>query len=404
MIKNIRYLFVGLICFLILLSIGCASTQDAGSKNTGQFRNVTDSRGVTVKVPVEINRVVTISDGLVEEVMTVLGEQNKIVGLGSACIARDWSYTYDSVSGGQFIYTNGKHVAYYLNPKLKELPVIADDIVNYEGIASLKPDVVIMRVGDCTIWTNNVKDEIVTKTITTIEASGIPLIVLYSPNCYETPDMKKLSDEILIIGSVFGKEEKARNLSNFIEAQVNAISERTKNIPEDQRTEVLIFGLSPSARKQGGAGVVFGTDTLESFFIEKLANAKNAYQDKGYFKTLSTEQILALNPDTIVLATAAGYHPPKELYEAPYYQNLKSLDAIKNKRVTAFPWTPCNCAKRLEYPIDVMIIAMTAYPDKFSDIDLENWLISFYQGVYGVDKESSNAILSAQWMDWVKEK
>ncbi|NYT03629.1 MAG: ABC transporter substrate-binding protein [Candidatus Methanofastidiosa archaeon] len=399
-----KYIFFGLICFSLLFAIGCTSTQDGDTKSISQFRNVIDSRGATVKVPVEINRVVTISDGFVEEVMTVLGEQEKIVGLGSACIAGDWTYTYDTVGGGQFTYVGGKHVAYYINPKLKELPIIADDIVNYEGIASLKPDIVIMRVGDCTIWTNNVNDEIVTKTITTIEASGIPLVVLYSPNCYETPDMKKLSDEIMVIGSVFGKEDKAKKLSEFIENQVNDISERTKNISEDQKTEVLIFGLSPSARKDGGAGVVFGTDTLESFFIEKLANAKNAYQDKGYFKTISTEQILALNPDTIVLATAAGYHPPKELYEAPYYQNLQSLDAIKNKRVTAFPWTPCNCAKRLEYPIDVMIIAKTAYPDKFAEIDLESWIISFYQGVYGVDKETANGILSAQWMDWVKEK
>jgi iron complex transport system substrate-binding protein len=79
------------------------------------------------------------------------------------------------------------------------------------------------------------------------------------------------------------------------------------------------------------------------------------------------------------------------------------MDAIKNRRVVALPWSPCNCAKRLEYPIDVMVIATGTYPGLFKDVELEVWLLDFYQNVYGVDLETAKELRSAQWMDWAVE-
>ena len=139
--------------------------------------------------------------------------------------------------------------------------------------------------------------------------------------------------------------------------------------------------------------------------IEDVVNARNAYQvDAGEFQIVNTEQVLALDPDVIVLCTAWGYHPPGELTEATYYETLRELTAVKKGRVMSLPWTPCNCAKRLEYPIDVMVIAKAAYPELFEDIDLEDWLIEFYMNVYGVDQAKAEDLLHAQWMEWcVKE-
>lgn len=354
-------------------------------------------------VPIEIGRVVTISDGMIEGVMTNLGLQNKIVGLGSRALQRTWNYTYESVDGETFYYEEGMNPATYLNPKFKELPLIADDAVNYEAVASLYPDLIILRVGSCNFWTTDVNDENVQKTIKMIESLDIPLVVPCGPDCYLEPDMSTISDEIVLIGQIFDQEEEAMNLAEYIESQVDLIKKRTKDVSDSERPDVLMLGLSPSARKEGGAGVIFGTDTIESFFIEDLAGAKNAFQDVGYFKTISAEHLLALNPDVIVLCTAAGYHPPRELYEASYYQNLQELDSIKNRRISALHWTPWNCAKRLEYPIDVMVIAKASYPELFEDVDLGEWLREFYQNVYNVDQETAEELRSAQWMDWTIE-
>jgi iron complex transport system substrate-binding protein len=384
-----------LACVFLLMSTIWASEET---------RTIVDSRGVEVQVPVQIDRVVTISDGLIEGTMLVLGEEDKIVGIGSSCLPKVWNYTYESVKGEPIVYEDGANPVSFLYPRLRELPIIANGNAapNFEAIAELKPDVVILRAGDCSLRYN---DESAQKTISSFESLGIPLVVLYAHNFNEEnqKDISTISDEIRIIGSVFGKENNASDLAKYLESQVDLIDERTKDIAEQQKPRVLILGLSPSARKEGGAGQVFGLDTIESFFIEGIVHAKNAFEDPGYFKTLNAEQLLALDPDSIVLCTASGYHPPRELYEAPYYQNLQEMRAIKDRNVTALPWSPCNCAKRLEYPIDVMVIAKAAYPDRFSDIDLGEWLLDFYKNVYGVDEDTAKALRSAQWMDWTVE-
>lgn len=389
---NRNIIFLALCCFF-LFPVSCWAAEE--------MRTVVDSRGVEVQVPVQIDRVVTISDGLIEGTMLVLGEEDKIVGIGSTCLPKIWNYTYESVKGMPIVYEDGANPVSLLYPHLRELPIVANGNAapNFEAIAELKPDVVLLRAGDCSLRYN---DENAKKTISSFESLGIPLVVLYAHNFNEDEhkDISTLSDEIRIIGGVFGKEDKADDLAKFLESQVNLVNDRTKDIAKGQKPRVLILGLSPSARKEGGAGQVFGLDTIESSFIEEIVHAQNSFQDPGYFKTLNAEQLLALDPDSIVLCTASGYHPPSELYGAPYYQNLQEMRAVKDRNVTALPWSPCNCAKRLEYPIDVMVIAKAAYPDRFQDINLAEWLLDFYKNVYGVDQETAKKLRSAQWMDW----
>jgi iron complex transport system substrate-binding protein len=86
--------------------------------------------------------------------------------------------------------------------------------------------------------------------------------------------------------------------------------------------------------------------------------------------------------------------------EAPYYVNLQELRAVKDKRVYAMPWTPMNCARRVEYPIDLLIIAKAAYPDKFQDIKINQFALDFYKKVYGVNDTVARELRSNQWLDW----
>ena len=386
----------------VLSTIGVSLVLMAGvPANAGEepYRTVVDSRGVSVKVPKEPHRVASISDGLIEGVMIVLGEQDKLVGVGSSCVQDIDKYTYPTVSGEEISYMDGMNPVTFLNPRIKTLPLVAnwDMALSYETLASLDPDVMIVRVGSCWLFEN---DEQVPKTIQTIESLDIPLVVLRSPNTYDKPNMSVMSDEIRLIGRVFDKEARADKLAKYLESQVEIVKARTRDIPEGEKPRVLLFGLSPVAREGGGTGDVLSLDTIESFLLEELVHARNAFRETGGWKILSAEQVLALDPDVIVLPTDWCYHPPRELYEAPYYQNLQEIKAIKNRRVSALPWTPCNCDKRLEYPIDVMVMAKAAYPDRFADIKLDAWLLDFYQNVYGVDQETAKKLRSIQWMDW----
>jgi iron complex transport system substrate-binding protein len=380
-------------CLCLISGAGCAD----------EYRTVVDSRGGQVQVPAEINRVVTISDGLVEGVMTVLGVEDTLVGIGSGCVSKVYEYTYPTVKGEDYRYEKGMDPVTYLNPQFVDLPLVSmSGALNYETLASLDPDVIIARAGDCTL---RIDDEAsMNKTIDTIESLGLTLVVIRSPNTFDEPDLSTISDEIRIMGQVFGKEDEAVELANYLEEEVEFVRARTKDIQDEEKPEVLVLGLASKAREAGGVGYGHGLNSIESYLVEDVVNARNAYQEPCLWNIMSPEHVLESDPDVIILNTFSGYHPPRELYEAPYYQNLQEMDAIKNKRVAALRWSPCNCDMRLEYPIDIMVIAKAAYPERFEDVDLGEWLLDFYMNVYNVDRETAVELRSAQWMDWVLEE
>jgi len=392
-----------IVCLLTLaFSCGCAgTTTDRGSPDAGA-RTVTDMRGRTVELPATIERIVAIDDGFVEGLLYRWGMQDRVVGLGGTWV-QDYTYSFEKVGGATYEYRNGTNPVSYLIPELADLPVLVETgtAINYETLASLDPDVVILREG---AWAFSAgSDEALKKTVTTIDSLGIPLVILVGPPFQERPTIDHIGEEIRIVGEIFSREEDAGVLASYLDDQIREIRERTADIPENEKPRMMQLGLSPRARQGGGAGMAWGGDTIESYFIENIANAKNAYKGTGAFVVVSTEQILALDPDVIVLPTAQGYHPASELYTAPYYQNLQELTAVKNQRVYALPWTPFNWAKRLEYPIEAMVIAKAAYPDRFADIQVHEWVLDFYQYVYGVDKATAKELRSAQWLDWMVE-
>ena len=364
---------------------------------------VTDMRGVNVSVPDNLERIATISDGFVEGVMTHLGVIHKVAVIGSWSMKRDYKYSFTTVGGEEYTL-RGWNTMKYLHPWLNDLPCINSpqgNIINYETLASANPQLVILRVGDCTLRGAN--PETVEKTIGTIEALGIPLVVIFSPNYYNKAELSSMREEIRVLGDIFGQREKALKLFDYLDATEKMIRKRTASIKEKNKVSMLYLGLNPNVRKKGAAGSVSGVNTPESYIIEGIANAKNAFTGKGSGVIMSAEQLYSLNPDVIVLPTSNGYHPPRELYESPDFQILQELKAVKNKRVYAMPWSPMNCARRVEYPIDMIIIAKAAYPDKFKDIKVHTFVLRFYKDVYNVSDKDAEALRSEQILDWTVE-
>ena len=62
-----------------------------------------------------------------------------------------------------------------------------------------------------------------------------------------------------------------------------------------------------------------------------------------------------------------------------------------------------NCSRRVEYPLDILIIAKASYPDLFKDIKVHSFALKFYQDVYGVDEKTAKALRSEQLLDWTVE-
>jgi iron complex transport system substrate-binding protein len=384
-----------------MLAIACLCLI-LGAGSADEYRTVTDMRGKDIQIPADIERVVTIDDGLIEGVMFVLGEEDKIVGIGGCGLHEITNRTYPTVSGETYELRGGMPtVTCLMSPGIWDLPLLKEQGsgINYEMLAGLDPDLVVLHVGSCPL--PSMEDEGVQKAIQTIEALGIPVFVIEGEGSlrFDEPDFSTISDEIRTIGQIFGKEDEAIELADYLESEVEFVKERTNDMLDAEKQNVLIFGALSSARNAGGAGIVRGTDRPDSYVIEEIIHAKNAFQSPGS-PIVSAEQLLALDPDVILLTTSNA----EELYSAPYYQNIGELSAIKNRRVYALPYTSWNCAKRLEYPIDVMVIAKAAYPDQFADIKVHEWVLEFYKNVYGVDEETAIGLRSAQWLDWTVEE
>ena len=375
---------------------------DRGSERHSQ-RAVTDMRGVAVTVPTNISRVATIDDGFVEAVMTRLGTIQTLVAVGSSSQQRTWSYSYPTAGSVQLTISDGMGTMRALHPWIADLPCASrtsGEAINYETIAAARPQVVVMRVGDCTVGTST---EVVARTTGVFDAMGIPVVVLRSPADFRGQGLNTLRREIEVLGRLFGRERDAAALADQLSATEAMIQTRVQDVPEGARPRVLYLGLASGARTSGGAAYVWGTDTTESWMIERIIGARNAYRGPGARVLLNAEQILALDPDVIFLPTAAGYHPPQELAEAPYFRDLQRLRAVRQRRVYALPWSPMNCARRLEYPLDLLIMAKGVYPERFRDIRVHEWALEFYRQTYRIDNHQALALRRGQWLDWTAE-
>lgn len=381
------------ICFLFLAAL----------VSEVQGRTITDMRGKKIEIPDNLTRVATIDDGFVEGVMTHLGVIDAVDIIGSWSMKRDYNYSYESENGEKWSHS-GWNTMKFLHPWLDDKLCVNSpqgNVINFEALAAADPEVVILRLGDCTVGAGN--KEIALKTIQTLEALGLPLVVLYSPTWLGVPELSSMQEEGKIIGAMFGKEEQASDLMAKLASVEKLVRERVKNIPDSEKTRILQIGLNPNIRKNGGVGSVYGVNTPESYIIENVAGAKNAFKGKGSGVPMSAEQIYALDPDVILLPTANGYHPPRELLEAPYFKNLRELRAVQEKRVFALPWSPMNCARRLEYPLDILITAKSAYPELFKDINVYDFALDFYKDIYGVNDETAKSLRSHQLLDWMKD-
>lgn len=338
--------------------------------------------------------------------MSHIGKMDALVGLGSSCVQRIFDYEFPQAGSGSYRYEQGMNPVLLLHPELRNLPLVAHSAaaVNFESVAALQPDLLILRIGSCTLPRWDDKTRLV---VSRLEAMGIPVVVLLGPPCFETPDLKRMSEEIRLIGAAFGREEEAVRLAGFLDASTRIVTERTRKMQTDTVPEVLMLGLSPKARAGGSAGSTSGPQTMEAFFIDSLVRARHAYRGPGAQSSallLNTEQLYAIDPDVILLPTASGFHPPEELYTAPYYRRLQQIKAVRNKRVYALPWTPCNCARRAEYPVELLIMAKAAYPELFADIRVHEWVLDFYRELYNTDVETARRIRRAQWLDWMQKE
>lgn len=176
-----------------------------------------------------------------------------------------------------------------------------------------------------------------------------------------------------IMGAMLGKSKKTDTMIRWRTDTKAKIAKRTSKIPQAKRPRVLYFMNYLSKLR------VAGGKSYNNFYIN-LAGGKNVAGDLAMFAVVSAEQIIAWDPEVILLNGFERKLSPKHVYDNPL---LADVSAVKNKRVYKMPlggyrWDPPN----QESPLTWMWLSMLLHPNEIS-WPLRQEMDKQYQYIYG---------------------
>ena len=319
--------FLALLAVFLCLLSGCGQT----GADAGTLRTITDGAGRQVRIPETVESVVCVGVGALRYTCYV-GGQDLVTGVED----------YEGKSGISRLYN-------YVNFELfRDLPVIGTNGVPYpEEIIGLSPDVIVMSMSASVD-----ADDLQART-------GTPVVVV--PGSDTTLD-RNAYDTIRILGELYGKEERARELTEYLEGISEDLNERTGKIPESEKPTVYVGGVSFKGN-HGFEGTEAGYGPFALIGARNLADTTG---QTGAF-SIDTEQVLSWDPD-FIFVDFNGMDLIEEDYEKnPDFYN--SLTAVQEGRVYS-QISFRSYASNLETALaDAYYAACVLYPEAFADID-----------------------------------
>lgn len=168
---------------------------------------------------------------------------------------------------------------------------------NIEIIASLRPDLII-----ATSMQMQYLDQL----------EKIAPVIIVDPK-----NIEEIYKQIELLGKVLNKEDYAKNVISDMKAKISSITSTVKGEPEPKVLYIVWWNPVYTAGKKTFIG-----DLIE------LAGGKNIFDDAEGWAQVSVEEILARNPDVIILTPHSGI-TAEELCNT----ELAKTDAIKNGKV-----------------------------------------------------------------------
>ena len=360
---NAKKLFLSFLAFVMLFSLCACGAQEPAEKPR------TEAAETTAAPETAASAEITITDMIGREVTILPGSYQRVVCIGAGAL-RMYSYIGDVnlLCGVEDID----------NTTLAERPKMFDSVARpyvlaygdvfstlpscgvggpmaqaaeAEKILSCNPDIVISEFED------------VEKEDALQAQLGVPVITLKagSRGVFD----EAFSGSMELLGTVFGEEEKAAALVEFVEKEAAEISARTADIPEDEKPGVYVCGL-------GNWGTTDHLMTAESYVSFEIANVKNVLSGTGTegIQPIEEEKFVSLGEemDMIIMDAAAV----KNI--APLYQEdttmFDTCKAWRNGEVyleMAYNAYYTNFEIAL---INTWFIAKTVYPQQFADIDM----------------------------------
>ena len=182
-------------------------------------------------------------------------------------------------------------------PEAKDLPFLGnltDGTLQTETVVTLNPDVLILPIGNKTA-----ADEI--KLEDTLASIGVKIVYVD----FREHIIDNTVPSLHILGQLFGKEERADEVAEFWQSKMDAIAKViADNKPE--RPDVFMYRAAGLVECCG----TFGPDNF--CLMVELAGGHNLGSDflPGYTGSINAEQVIASNPDVIVVTGSDWTNSP----------------------------------------------------------------------------------------------
>jgi len=322
--------------WIAVLITGLSSSVLAAS---GGNLEIIDQTGAVVLVELPVERVVSVY-GMGTYYLYALGAEDLLVGGG-----------YVGVKS----VPQASEALVRLEPRLEELFVFGDP--SPEEILLRDPDLILTDASRHAAFAEQMSD------------LGVPTLQYV----VETSD--EMREALRLTALAFGPEAQRRSeaFDAELERIFHTIETDLERLAIDERVRVLFLGTSPELVASG--------DMYQTELIERAGGRSVSGGLVGYWNEVNLEQVLAWNPDVIIIPPY-GPVQPEDLLENP---DWASVGAVQSGRVHRMP--------RIIAPMDtpvpeslvgVVWLAHQFYPDRIS-LDIVGEAASFYETFYDLE-------------------
>lgn len=242
-------------------------------------------------------------------------------------------------------------------PQILELPGMGTvKEFDLERCAQLNPDLVILPA--------KLKDM-----CDALEQLDIPVLIVM-------PESEELLSECIdLLGKATNSSDRADSLNQFIDGQLSQLKEAVKNT---EKPSAYLSGNSSFLKTAGPA--MYQNNLLVNGGAENVA----AQLSDSYWAEISYEQLLAWNPDYIVMAADAKYSKEDLLAD----EALSGCTAIQQGNVIQIP----NSIESWDSPVPGSVLgslwlASVLHPEEYSAEQYEQTVTEFYETFYGFTPE-----------------
>jgi iron complex transport system substrate-binding protein len=302
---------------------------------------ITDQSGREITLPGPAERIVTIPIPAASMLIALDGGTGRLAGMHP--LAK--SALLEGVLGDFF-------------PNAKAIPsdMVGEDFMpNVEELLAADPDLVFQ-------WADRGRD-----IVDPLLNAGLTVATFQ----YGTEELAR--GWIDMMGTVIGKTEKGERLKAWRDEVLAAIAEQRSGLADEKRPRTMYF-----LRYLNGLQVA-GADVFQNVSID-IAGGVNPAADVSGWRTVNKEQILAWDPEVILLNGFESELTPQHVYDDPV---LADVSAVRHRRVYKMPlggyrWDPPN----QESPLSWMWLAMVLHPERF-DFPLREMIAESYGWIYG---------------------